>query len=122
MTAIIEEILAGEKRATGTADLMLQMAEWAAAAYARFDRARTLSERTASLFLSIARGSTNREHGTATHRLNMRLHAVRSAEAEVLGDLEHEISSIEMHFARREENALRKGLAAYHRTRQKSAL
>lgn len=88
---------------------------------ARFDRARTLSERTASLFLSIARGSTNREHGTATHRLNMRLHAVRSAEAEVLGDLEHEISSIEMHFARREENALRKGLAAYHRTRQKSA-
>ena len=39
MTAIVEEILAGEKRATGTADLMLQMAEWAAAAFARFDRA-----------------------------------------------------------------------------------
>ena len=40
MTAIVEELLAGEKRATGTADLMLQSAEWAAAAFARFDRAR----------------------------------------------------------------------------------
>ncbi|MBL8710636.1 MAG: aldehyde dehydrogenase family protein [Rhodospirillaceae bacterium] len=42
MTAIVEEILAGEQRATGAADLMLQTAEWAAAAYARFDRARVL--------------------------------------------------------------------------------
>jgi acetaldehyde dehydrogenase/alcohol dehydrogenase len=40
MTAIVEEILAGEKRATGAADLMLQTAEWAAAAFARFDRTR----------------------------------------------------------------------------------
>ncbi|WP_374653667.1 aldehyde dehydrogenase family protein [Dongia sp.] len=40
MTAIVEEILAGDKRPTGTADLMLQMAEWAAAAFARFDRGR----------------------------------------------------------------------------------
>lgn len=39
MTAIIEELLAGENRATGNADLMLQTAEWAAAAFARFDRA-----------------------------------------------------------------------------------
>lgn len=40
MTAIVEEILAGDKRATGVADLMLQTAEWAAAAFARYDRAR----------------------------------------------------------------------------------
>ncbi len=40
MTAIVEEILAGEQRATGAADMMLQNAEWAAAAFARFDRAR----------------------------------------------------------------------------------
>lgn len=40
MTAIIEELLAGDKRATGSADLMLQTAEWAATAFARFDRAR----------------------------------------------------------------------------------
>jgi acetaldehyde dehydrogenase/alcohol dehydrogenase len=40
MTAIVEEILAGDQRASGTADLMLQTAEWAATAFARFDRAR----------------------------------------------------------------------------------
>lgn len=40
MTAIVEEILAGDKRATGAADMMLQTAEWAGAAFARFDRAR----------------------------------------------------------------------------------
>jgi len=39
MTAIVQEILAGEKRANGAADLILQSAEWAAAAFARFDRA-----------------------------------------------------------------------------------
>ena len=39
MNAIIEELLAGEKRQTGTADMMLQLAEWAASSYARFDRA-----------------------------------------------------------------------------------
>jgi len=52
MTAIVEEILAGEKRATGTADLMLQMAEWAAAAFARFDRARV--ERIARAAADVA--------------------------------------------------------------------
>ncbi|HEX6118195.1 MAG TPA: hypothetical protein VFZ03_02015, partial [Dongiaceae bacterium] len=39
MNAIVDELLAGEKRQTGTADMMLQLAEWAAASYARFDRA-----------------------------------------------------------------------------------
>ncbi len=40
MTAIVEEILAGEQRESGAADLMLQNAEWAAAAFAGFDRSR----------------------------------------------------------------------------------
>lgn len=40
MTAIVEQILAGDQRPTGAADMMLQNAEWAAAAFARFDRAR----------------------------------------------------------------------------------
>ena len=31
MNAIVEELLAGERRQTGTADMMLQLAEWAAA-------------------------------------------------------------------------------------------
>jgi acyl-CoA reductase-like NAD-dependent aldehyde dehydrogenase len=39
MNAIVEELLAGEKRQTGAADMMLQLAEWAAASYARYDRA-----------------------------------------------------------------------------------
>ena len=52
MTAIVEEILAGEKRATGTADLMLQMAEWAAATFTRFDRARV--ERIAKAATDVA--------------------------------------------------------------------
>lgn len=38
MNAIVEELLAGDKRQTGSADMMLQLAEWAAASYARFDR------------------------------------------------------------------------------------
>ena len=38
MSDIIDELLAGEKRQTGTADLMLQNAAWAAASYARYRR------------------------------------------------------------------------------------
>lgn len=40
MTAVVEQLLAGDQRASGAADLMLQTAEWAAAAFARFDRSR----------------------------------------------------------------------------------
>ena len=39
MNAIVEDLLAGEKRQTGTADMMLQLGEWAAASYGRYDRA-----------------------------------------------------------------------------------
>lgn len=39
MNAIVEELLAGEKRQTGAVEMMLQLAEWAAASYARYDRA-----------------------------------------------------------------------------------
>jgi acyl-CoA reductase-like NAD-dependent aldehyde dehydrogenase len=38
MSAIIDELLAGEKRQTGSADLMLQAASWAAASFARYRR------------------------------------------------------------------------------------
>ena len=40
MTAVVEDILAGEQRESGAADLMLQTAEWAAAAFSGFDRGR----------------------------------------------------------------------------------
>jgi len=40
MNAIVEQILAGEKRQTGEADMMLEAADWAAASFAAFDRNR----------------------------------------------------------------------------------
>src|SRR5215813_4678836 len=38
MNAIVEQILAGEKRQTGSADMMLEAAGWAANSFAGFDR------------------------------------------------------------------------------------
>jgi acyl-CoA reductase-like NAD-dependent aldehyde dehydrogenase len=40
MNAIVEQLLAGEQRPTGQADLMLEAAGWAASAFALFDRAK----------------------------------------------------------------------------------
>jgi acyl-CoA reductase-like NAD-dependent aldehyde dehydrogenase len=40
MNAIVEQILAGEKRQTGAADMMLEAAGWAAASFAEFERGR----------------------------------------------------------------------------------
>ncbi|MGH6892662.1 MAG: aldehyde dehydrogenase family protein [Dongiaceae bacterium] len=39
MSAIVDELLAGDRRQTGTADMMLQLGEWAAASYGKYDRA-----------------------------------------------------------------------------------
>lgn len=39
MNSIVKEILAGDRRMTGSAELVLQTAQWAAASYARYDRA-----------------------------------------------------------------------------------
>ncbi len=39
MNSIVKEILAGEQRLTGSAELMLQTAQWAAASFARYDHA-----------------------------------------------------------------------------------
>jgi len=38
MNSIVEEILAGDQRLTGSAELVLQTAEWAAASFAHYDR------------------------------------------------------------------------------------
>lgn len=38
MNPVVQEVLAGDARLTGSADLLLQNAEWAAASFARFDR------------------------------------------------------------------------------------
>ena len=40
MNQIVQQLLAGEKRQTGEADMMLEAAGWAASSYAGFDRAR----------------------------------------------------------------------------------
>ncbi|HVZ00584.1 MAG TPA: aldehyde dehydrogenase family protein [Dongiaceae bacterium] len=40
MNSIVQQLLAGERRQTGQADMILEAAGWAAASYAAFDRAR----------------------------------------------------------------------------------
>ena len=40
MNHIVQQLLAGEKRQTGEADMILEVAGWAAASYANFDHAR----------------------------------------------------------------------------------
>jgi acyl-CoA reductase-like NAD-dependent aldehyde dehydrogenase len=56
MNTIVQDILASDKRSTGTADLMLQNAEWAAAAYGRFtiERVRAIAKAVADAAFSHA--------------------------------------------------------------------
>lgn len=75
MNAIVEELLAGEKRQTGTADMMLQLAEWAAASYGRYDRvavdrvAKAASEAAYALAGPLAEAAVNETgFGVAAHK------------------------------------------------------
>lgn len=75
MTAIVEEILAGDKRATGNADMMLQTAEWAAAAYARFGHSKVEAIARAAADVAYAQAGTLAEaavketgFGVAAHK------------------------------------------------------
>ena len=75
MNAIVEELLAGEKRQTGAADMMLQLAEWAAASYARYDRAavdritKAASEAAYALAGSLAEAAVKETgFGVAEHK------------------------------------------------------
>ncbi len=72
MNAIVEELLAGEKRQTGTADMMLQLAEWAAASYARYDRAAVDRIAKAAAEAAFALGRTAGRGGGEGDRLRRR--------------------------------------------------
>ncbi len=75
MNAIVEELLAGEKRATGEADLMLETALWAGRAFAKFDRqsvdriAHAAAEAGASLAGELAEAAVKETgYGVTEHK------------------------------------------------------
>ncbi|WP_374414935.1 GntR family transcriptional regulator [Novosphingobium colocasiae] len=81
----------------------------------------TLADRAAALFLAIARHSVNREHALAIDRLNARLHAVRTVEAQVLDGTGAELEAL-WHAARIAERKDLKTLCrSYHRRRRRAA-
>ena len=67
MNHIVQQLLAGEKRQTGEADMILEAAGWAAASYANFDRARVATEGDQAAVVSCDR--------TALRRLRFRFAA-----------------------------------------------
>lgn len=71
------------------------------------------------LFLRIARRSGNLEHEGALDSLNDRLAPLRVVEAQLLEDLEDELAALEAAFEAEDWAALRRGIAAYHRRRQR---
>lgn len=79
------------------------------------------ADAAAALFLAIARLSTNQEHARAIARLSDRLHAVRSAEADILENVDEELAQLRDALARDDRPALRRGCSAYHRRRRRAA-
>lgn len=73
----------------------------------------------ADLFRRIARRSGNPEHEAAVENLSDRLAAMRIAEAAVLDDVTGELSALAEALEGSELVALRRGLGAYHRRRQR---
>ena len=87
-------------------------------------RAATGNEPTleaADLFRLVARRAGNPEHERAVENLNDRLGALRTAEQHVFGDGEEELSGLLAAFRQNDTAALRRGLSAYHRRRQRCA-
>jgi DNA-binding GntR family transcriptional regulator len=82
---------------------------------------RTIAERAAETFLSIARRSINREHARAIDRLNARLHAVRIVEPHVLEKAGEELAVVTSAAAAGERDLLRRLNTSYHRRRRRAA-
>lgn len=80
-----------------------------------------IAERTAALFLAIARCSANSEHARAVERLNARLHAVRLVEPQVLGTSEDELAELAAAAREGAKERLRRGVTAYHSRRRRAA-
>ncbi|EKU72452.1 GntR family transcriptional regulator [Sphingobium yanoikuyae] len=76
---------------------------------------------TAALFSAIARRSDNREHALAMRWANARLHPLRLVEAQILSDLDLELTEMMSAFAIDDITKLRKLLTNYHARRKRSA-
>lgn len=102
--------------------LGLAIRGWPRAARAAPDGANgDIAERTATLFLAIARCSANSEHARAVERLNARLHAVRLVEPQVLGASENELAELAAAAGEGARERLRRGVTAYHSRRRRAA-
>lgn len=80
-----------------------------------------IAERTAALFLAIARCSANSEHARAVEHLNARLHAVRLVEPQVLGTSEDDLAELAAAAGEGARERLRRGVTAYHSRRRRAA-
>jgi DNA-binding FadR family transcriptional regulator len=74
----------------------------------------------ADLFRRVARRSGNPEHEAAAENLNDRLAAIRIVERQLFADIEEEIAALRALLDDGDLAALRRGIAAYHRRRQRS--
>lgn len=75
----------------------------------------------AHLFSEIARRSGDPEHECAVENLNDRLGAMRIAEERLFEDLGEELAALRAALAGGDLAALRRGIATYHRRRQRCA-
>jgi DNA-binding GntR family transcriptional regulator len=73
------------------------------------------------LFREIARRSGNPEHEAAVENLNDRLAALRVAEERLFEDVKEELAGLGALLDAQDPVALRRGIAAYHRRRQRFA-
>ncbi len=102
--------------------LGLSIRSWPRAARLVLDTANGDSaDRTAALFLAIARRSANSEHARAVERLNARLHAVRLVEFHVLGAIEDELAELAAAASQGGRDRLRRCITGYHSRRRRAA-
>lgn len=80
-----------------------------------------IADRTAALFVAIARCSANSEHARAVELLNARLHAVRLVEPHVLHGIEDELAELAAAASQGGRDRLRRCITGYHRRRRRSA-
>ena len=80
----------------------------------------SIADRAGATFLAIVRQSGNGEHGQAVDRLNARLHAVRTVESQIFGEVEQELAAMQSAAAGGERDQLRRLSAAYHRRRRRA--
>ncbi|NNG56414.1 GntR family transcriptional regulator [Sphingomonas paucimobilis] len=80
-----------------------------------------IADRTAALFLAIARCSANSEHARAVERLNAQLHAVRLFEPHVLDAIEDELAELATAALQSGRDRLRRCITGYHSRRRRTA-